>query len=311
MGLGVGRFQFYLGAIVFAWLGNACYAVFPTGHPLHDLAPLPVAVSLILFSFVHGARRYGPDGAAAFFGIVIAIGWTVESVGVLTGLPFGAYQYALSMQPFVGVVPLSVLFAYFAMSYPAWMVASMIVGRFDNGFDRRSINTVSVFAALLMVFWDLSMDPLRATIEGRWIWDSPGPYLGIPTSNFLGWFLTAWLMFRTFGAWLLVNREGLPARAEFSAWPSWAVCAMIYLSFCGEYLLNPLIEAGGQTAFGNLSVDAVRNGAAVTALLTMVPAAVFAIRRTVAALRTTPAADTAFGGSLDAEPIRFAPDTSG
>jgi uncharacterized membrane protein len=311
VGRGVSCFQFYVGAIVFAWLGNACYSIFPPGDPLHDLAPLPVALSLILFSFVHGARRYGLDGAAAFFGIVIAIGWTIESVGVMTSVPFGAYHYAESMQPFIGVVPLSVLFAYFAMSYPAWIVASMIVGRFDNDFDSRSINAISVCAAMLMVFWDLSMDPLRATIEGRWIWDSPGVYLGIPMSNFLGWFLTAWLMFRAFGVWLLANRGRLPQREEFAKWPFWAVGAMVYLSFCGEYLLNAMAAVGGDTAFAGLSVDAVRSGAALTALLTMVPAAVFAVRRTIAALRPTPERNAGFGRSLETEPIRLAGDTAG
>ena len=108
--------------------------------------------------------------------------------------------------------------------------------------DHRSINAVSICAALLMVFWDLSMDPLRATIEGRWVWQSPGVYLGIPMSNFLGWFLTAWLMFRAFGAWLLANRKRLPLRDEFAKWPFWAVGAMVYLSFCGEYLLNPMVD---------------------------------------------------------------------
>jgi len=39
-----------------------------------------------------------------------------------------------------------------------------------------------------MLAWDLSIDPFMAHVYPCWVWKNPGPYYGIPFSNFAGWF---------------------------------------------------------------------------------------------------------------------------
>ncbi|MFX1266182.1 MAG: carotenoid biosynthesis protein, partial [Promethearchaeota archaeon] len=43
--------------------------------------------------------------------------------------------------------------------------------------------------ALLLIMFDLILDP-AAVVLNIWVWDVPGPYYGIPISNYSGWFLT-------------------------------------------------------------------------------------------------------------------------
>ena len=71
-------------------------------------------------------------------------------------------------------------------------------------------------AAALMVLWDLSLDPLRATVENRWIWISGGSYFGVPLGNFVGWFMVTWLRDAPLSRAL---RRKL--RCPRSSWVSW------------------------------------------------------------------------------------------
>ena len=68
--------------------------------------------------------------------------------------------------------------------------------------------------------WDLSMEADWSTIDRAWIWRSGGPYYGVPLSNFVGWFITAWAFFQIFAVYiqkhLPVRRRGSP---EFWRYP--------------------------------------------------------------------------------------------
>ena len=44
-----------------------------------------------------------------------------------------------------------------------------------------------LLTALLVTILDLVLDPI-AVDEGRWSWDKPGKYYGVPIKNFIGWF---------------------------------------------------------------------------------------------------------------------------
>jgi putative membrane protein len=46
-----------------------------------------------------------------------------------------------------------------------------------------------------MVAWDLSMDPVWSTVMHSWIWLQGGAYFGVPVSNFLGWYLTVYVIY--------------------------------------------------------------------------------------------------------------------
>ena len=55
------------------------------------------------------------------------------------------------------------------------------------------------------------MDPPEATISKIWIWHDGGAHFGVPLSNYIGWLLTAWLLYQAF-AIHLGRRRHVPAR---------------------------------------------------------------------------------------------------
>lgn len=149
------------------------------------------AVIIILYT-AWGWRR-------VFQTVLVAAVFTylAELLGSQTGFPFGKYHYTGLLQPQLAGVPLLIPLAWLMMLPPAWAIADMILGK--------NINRVkfSLLSALILTAWDLFLDP-QMVGWGFWVWETPGPYFGIPISNYLGWILTACLIT------LLANPKDLP-----------------------------------------------------------------------------------------------------
>ncbi len=107
-----------------------------------------------------------------------AIGFLAELIGVKTGFPFGHYQYTGILHPLVFGVPVVVA--------GAWMVLFAYVSQ---------MRVHPAQAALWMAAIDLVIDPLAAHDLGYWEWLQDGPYYGIPTVNFAGWFGVSLIIF--------------------------------------------------------------------------------------------------------------------
>jgi uncharacterized membrane protein len=157
------------------------------------------AISIIVptvFAFMHGSRRLGWPTMLIFFAIAFVVSWCMESLSIATGFPFGHYHYTGKLGPKLGTVPLLIMPAYFAMCYVSWNLAHIVLDKFDHRADALQRFAVPVIAAFIMVMWDLSMDPSRATMSQAWIWHDGGSYFGVPFVNFMGWFLTVYLIFQ-------------------------------------------------------------------------------------------------------------------
>ena len=270
-----------LALVAAAWLGNAGYAVGEPGGGLETAAAVLVALSMIGYVLLHGFLTLGLRRLLLFLATVVVIAWSVEALALHTGFPFGHYRYGARMAPFVGGIPLLVVLVYGVMGYVAWSLAGLLLHGSGVAAGGRLPIGRPLLAAALMVVWDISMDPLRSTIEGRWIWVDDGAHYGVPLSNFLGWFALTWLMFQ---AYALFDGRG-PARAPIPTGPV-AIgfrrsVPLMYLAFAVEYLLNPLVvEPAGIAAGLSISVDAVAaiyQGVAVLAATTMVPIATVAL----------------------------------
>ena len=98
--------------------------------------------------------------------------------------------------------------AYFAMCYVSWNLAHIVLDKFDHRADAVQRFAVPVLAAFIMVMWDLSMDPSRATLSQAWIWHHGGSYFGVPFVNFMGWYLTVYLIFQILA--LVLARQQRP-----------------------------------------------------------------------------------------------------
>lgn len=145
------------------------------------------------------AGRRGYAAAAAIVGLALA----VEHVGVTTGWPFGRYAYSDGLGVKVGgAVPLPIPFAWLLV-VPAGIGAARLLG-----VRRRRGMLLAV--PLLVVLFDLLLEPFAVYTLGYWRWIDSGPYYGVPTANFIAWGGTGLLLCGT--TLLLCGRRVIEAR---------------------------------------------------------------------------------------------------
>jgi putative membrane protein len=167
---------------------------------------------------VHAGFFYGSRLALVLFAICIAITFTMENIGVATGLPFGHYHFAIDAGlPRIGSIPIIVGPLWFGAGYFSWVVASILLDGADRQLDR-PLNFIAlpVVAAFVMTQWDLAMDRSESTIAKAWIWHDGGADFGVPLSNYLGWLLTSWLFFQAFALFLRWRIAGPPLGTQQS-----------------------------------------------------------------------------------------------
>ncbi len=136
-----------------------------------------LAVASVSFTATGPGWPRALGAAAAAF----ALGLAAEWAGTRTGFPFGGYRYTGLLRPAAGTVPLVVPLAWAGMGLPGYAVGTSIArgraGRIAAG-------------AVALTAWDLFLDP-QMIRNGFWQWAHPGPYQGVPLSNFAGWLLVA------------------------------------------------------------------------------------------------------------------------
>jgi uncharacterized membrane protein len=71
---------------------------------------------------------------------------------------------------------------------------------------------VPLVAAFVMVMWDLTMDPIAATVQKQWIWHDGGSYFGVPFVNYLGWLLCVYTIFQLFA--ICISRQSVASAQE-------------------------------------------------------------------------------------------------
>lgn len=154
----------------------------PGAGPLSFLATFAIALPAVVGLFRYlGARR-----AALSLLALAAFAYAIETIGVATGFPYGAFYYgeALGYKAF-GLVPYLLPVSYVPLVIGA--VAAAWGPRMTWG---RAFNVLG--AALLLTLIDGVLDPGAAAL-GFWVWVEEGPYYGVPAGNYLGWLLSGLL----------------------------------------------------------------------------------------------------------------------
>ena len=167
-------------------------AVFAVSYPL--FAQLQIVASLLaLFALL--IEHVGSRWVVAFF-VVCLISGTSEFLGTGYGIPFGKYEYtALLGAKFAGRVPFLIPPSWFSMSVPAFALADYAGRNRDSSLFRVGLGS------LLLLMWDLTLDPAMSHLIPFWIWEKSGPFYGMPWSNLFGWYVT--------GVMIMLAFEGL------------------------------------------------------------------------------------------------------
>jgi uncharacterized membrane protein len=155
-------------------------------------AMISVGLALVIL-LLHGWNALGVRNLIAFLVITFVISFTAEALGVATGLVFGPYHYTGLFGPRILGVPPLIQAAYAAMGYASLMIARLILRMRGNPTRIGPILAACLLGAMIMVAWDVTMDPFQSTVGGIWIWHQPGPYFGIGIHNFIGWFVTVFI----------------------------------------------------------------------------------------------------------------------
>lgn len=155
------------------------------------------AITASAFAFTHACDWLGWRSALLFICLALGITALFESIAVATGLLFGSYSYGdtLGLDIF-GFVPLLVPITWFMMLYPSLSIALRVVPRQSGGRTRYYLLTAGI-GAFVMVAWDLVLDPLMVA-HGYWTWSEVGLYFGIPVSNYIGWWVTSFIILLAF-----------------------------------------------------------------------------------------------------------------
>jgi lycopene beta-cyclase len=139
---------------------------------------------LVIGTLGYALEHYGSKAYTLFI-VAFTFGVLIEWLGKTTGIPFGAYRYTAPGPNILGVpflVPLGWwAFTLIALSLP----------------KRHKL----FLAPLALVAWDLGLDPLMVN-KGFWAFENGGAYFGVPLSNFVGWYVSGFIL-----VWLLLRLE--------------------------------------------------------------------------------------------------------
>jgi putative membrane protein len=267
--------MFVLWTMIAAYaLGRICQQ-YPGTIPVLGIVSLQV-VPPAVFALVHASILYGVRGMLTFTAFCLGVAGLCESLSLRTGFPFGHYFFTGLMGPKVLEVPILLVLAYVGIGYCSWVVAVLILGYRDKPIGGARVAALPLLAALIMMAWDLSMDPIWATLDKAWMWRDGGVYFGVPISNFLGWYLTAYLFYQAFALYLRANPTQT-RRMQLSFWRApvvvYGICALGNLLVFREGLFAPT----GTDATGRVWITGdILMASVVVSLLVMTPFAVLA-----------------------------------
>lgn len=164
-----------------------------------------------LAALIHAAGRIGSGRALLLMAAASVITLAAELMGTASGLPFGEYHYSgLLGYRIAGLVPFPIPISWFYMLYACLAICGRLMPADDGS---RAKWRWSVVAALILVAWDVSMDPAMVN-TAHWTWGAgqqfrdaglPGwlvafftrdVFYGMPLSNWGGWFLTGLVVSR-------------------------------------------------------------------------------------------------------------------
>jgi uncharacterized membrane protein len=206
----------------------------PPGAQWTAPAFLACAAALVLLGASSGRVWLAAAGAGGFL---------AEVGGVQVALLFGPYSYSGVLQPQLAGVPVVMACAWvILLAYVKNRLALLEMNRW----------VAVVAGAVWMTAIDLLIDPVATLGLGYWVWHAPGPYYGVPFSNFTGWLVVSAALL---AAGWNVRAEGLGPR-----WVGLSVIVFFGVLAMAHRLWWPVAVAGALCAWDAWLARARREG---------------------------------------------------
>ena len=143
-------------------------------------------VSLSIPTYFYLIRKTNPTKAIKTILILSIFSMIIETVGVLTGFPYGFFFYTQYLGPRIGVVPWTVSFGWVPLVIASWALTERLLKN-----QTSILKKVAAGSAIITIF-DLVLDPGAVALK-FWFWHSPGAYYNVPVINFFGWLLSGFI----------------------------------------------------------------------------------------------------------------------
>lgn len=225
--------------------------------------PIIYVTGILLYLLLHSSFVMGVKTAGAFLCTALSVSLLFEHLGVKYGFLFGTYEYTGGLGPkLFGTVSLAIPGLWFGMCYGAYSLVALAIGYHPrNAGSPLRLAIFILMAAHATTAWDLAADQVAVSF-GFWIWPNGGAFFGIPLSNYLGWFITATVIFTISG--LVEHRLPGPDPTSGHRW--------LRLVPAGGYLCGVANHCLACTQIG-------KSGAALAAVMAVVPLLLLAILR--------------------------------
>jgi uncharacterized membrane protein len=161
-------------------------AIFVASFPLFAQAQILVGFLVMAFNCYKNLDKSWYFYLASAF----LISFIMEYGGTTYGIPFGKYTYTSFLGwKIANEVPVLIPLSWFFMALPSYLIAEQILGQRQWPFAKTFLGSI------LLVTWDLTLDPAMSHLTSYWIWEEPAnSILKIPIKNIFGWIFTGILI---------------------------------------------------------------------------------------------------------------------
>ena len=196
----------------------------------------------------------------ATFSIAV-LGGAVHALGVITGIPFGPFEFGESIGPLVfKTLPWAVPLIWILVVLNARGVARLILRPW------RKINAYGFWligvTALLTLLFDFALEPFASRVKHYWLWTPtkfPVDWQGAPLSNFLAWAAVSVLISVVIAPALINKQPGKRNTPDFHPFAVWLGAILLLGAGCAQNGLLSAVVADGILA-AVVTVFAIRGG---------------------------------------------------
>lgn len=139
-----------------------------------------------LLGVIFFIKKFNWQSGLLISSVIFSCSFLIEYLGSAYNILFGQYGYTEKFAPNLFDVPIAIGFAWLMVMATSHVLARKIVPR--GGL------LYAFVGGCIAVVIDLIIDPVAYKVKQYWLWDQTGIYYGIPFSNFVGWFLVAFVL---------------------------------------------------------------------------------------------------------------------
>jgi len=232
--------------------------------PLFGQARWPEGLLLVLTAatVIAWLTRQLPGQNVMLAAVIIAvIGGAAQSLGALTGIPFGPYVYTKHIgQQLFHPLPWAVPLMWVTVILVSRGVARLMLRpwRKTQTYGFRLIG----LTMLLVVLLDVGLEVFATRVEQYWFWQPTKlqvNWYGAPGINFLGWAVTA-LLILAFATPALINKKPMPQPpSDYSPLTVWLLLNLLFATGAAAHQLWLAVGLIGLISVA-VTVFAVRGG---------------------------------------------------